>query len=128
MFARTKIYSVYIKKDSNPLENAIFIKQGFNFWAFIFNIIWALFNRLWLVAIALFALNCVFVTIDSPAMALVSFLVNIWFGFEANNFKAAKLEKLGYINFDVVTGIDPLAAKQRFFDKYLFNKQSSPNI
>lgn len=124
MFTRTKLYSVYVNKGAyNPLETAVFIKQGFNFWAFLFTSVWAIYNRLWLIFSLLTIIQIMLAVNDSIQFMLISLLVNIWFGFEANNFKSAKLEKKGYILFDVVTGIDELSASQRFFDRYLFNKQ-----
>lgn len=120
MFTKTKIYSVYIKQGAaNPLESALFIKQGFNLWAFILTAFWALFNRLWLLSLIVGVVSVIFVLNDSAAFAITSMLFSIWFGFEANNFLSSKLEKKGYILFDVTTGIDKLAAEARFFDKYL---------
>jgi Protein of unknown function (DUF2628) len=117
---RTKIYSVYVKKDSkNPLETAIFVRQGFNFWAFLLTPIWAIYNRLWLLFIILTAATVAFELGNAPEFNAVSLVMSVWFGFEANGFKASKLERKGYIIFDVVTGIDTVAAEARFYDKYL---------
>lgn len=54
---------------------------------------------------------------------MISLLIHVFFGMEANNLKSQKLERTGYIVFDVVTGIDEIAAKQRFFDKYLLKER-----
>ncbi len=120
MFNRTKIYSVFVKRDAkNPLETAVVIKNGFDIWAFLFVGVWALYNRLWLVSLIVLPLSALMFANDSPPVALISILFSVWFGFEANNFKALKLQKKGYILFDVVTGTDKLAAETRFYDKYL---------
>jgi hypothetical protein len=117
---------VYVKKDSkNPLDTAVFVKQGFNFWAFLFTPFWALYSRLWL----LFAiLTAVFILLEinqGPEFDALSLVFSIWFGYEANGFKARKLEGNGYIIFDVVTGIDRLAAQTRFYDKYLLMSKAA---
>jgi hypothetical protein len=123
MFTRTKIFSVYVKKDSkNPLDTAVFVKQGFSFWAFFFAPIWALYNRLWFAFLLLVVFSVLLAINKGPEFTIASLILNIWFGFEANNFKTRKLERRGYIVFDVVTGIDKLAAQTRFYDKYLLNK------
>jgi hypothetical protein len=125
MFTRTRIYSVYVRKDSkNPLDTAIFIKQGFNFLAFLFTMVWAFFNRLWFTGIVLTIFTIFFELGDSIEFSTASLIMAIWFGFEANNFKSRRLERIGYIIFDVVTGIDKLAAQTRFYDKYLLSKPS----
>ncbi len=123
MFTRTKIYSVYVKKDSkNPLDTAVFVKQGFSLWAFLFTSVWALFNRLWFAFVLLLIFSAMFAINEGIEFTMASFMLNIWFGFEANNFKARRLERTGYIIYDVVTGIDKLAAQARFYDKYLLQK------
>lgn len=126
MFTKTKIYSVYVKKDSrNPLDTAVFIKQGFNFWAFLLTFIWALYNRLWFAFILFSILSGMLAANEGIEFNLASLILSIWFGFEANNFKTRKLERKGYIMFDVVTGIDKLAAQTRFYDKYLLSKANT---
>jgi len=122
----TKIYSVYIKRGvDNPLETAMFIKQGFCLAAFLLTFVWALFNRLWAVALVITVISALLAYSNGVAFAVTSLLFSIWFGFEANNFKATKLEKKGYILFDTTTGADILAAQTRFYDKYLLVQQSS---
>lgn len=132
MFNKTKIYSVYVKRDAeSPLESAVLVKQGFNFWAFFFMPFWALYNRMWILFAVLMAISVFFTMNDSELMGVISLLFNIWFGCEANNFRSSALERKGYLLFDVVVGIDEVAAQQRFFDKYLFGrtpKQGSFNI
>ncbi len=126
MFGRTKIYSVYVKQGVvSPLESAVFVKQGFSFGAFIFTVLWALYHRLWLVSIIVAVVSAFFAVNDGVAFAISSLLFSVWFGLEANNFLALKMEKRGYVLFDISTGIDKLAAEARFYDKYLLNKQQN---
>ena len=125
MAVRTRIYSVYVKKDSkNPLDTAVFVKQGFNFWAFLFTPFWALYSRLWLLFVILTVVSVLLEINQGPEFAALSLIMSIWFGYEANGFKAKKLENNGYIIFDVVTGIDKIAAQTRFYDKYILMSKS----
>lgn len=132
MFRKTKLYTVLLKKNSpKPLETAIFVPQGFNIWAVVFFSLWALFNRLWVLFIFLFAFEMTMqfmffqesvaghnISIDLAIIAL-----HIWFGIEANDLRVATLERKGYIVFDITSGMDEVEAERRFFDKYQLANQ-----
>ncbi len=114
-----KLYSVYVRKHApNPLESALFVKQGFNFWAFLLTPVWSLYKRLWIVSAVLIAVSVLLAHSDSIAFNLISVVFSIWFGMEANNFLTMKLERKNYILFDVVGARDKYSAEQRFYDKY----------
>lgn len=127
MLNTTKTYSVYLKKDAtNPLEEAVFVPEGFNLFAFIFGALWALFHRLWFVFVAILALEILVAKSGMMAFSMqyALILVKVWFGFEASNFRAASLERSGYILYDVSTGSNETDAQRRFFDKYTIYKNS----
>jgi len=125
--SKTKLYTVLIKKKApEPLKEVIFIKNGFNIYAFFFFSFWALFNKLWLLFAALFSLEIAanifpqYLFFDKTYFELLAVTLHFWLGFEANDIKISNLEQNGYIIFDVVSGIDELDAERRFYDKYLF--------
>lgn len=125
--SKTKLYTVLIKnKSPEPLKDTIFIKGGFNFYAFLFFSFWALFNKLWILFVALIAIELAgvyfpqFLFFDKFYFDLIIIALHFWLGFEANDLKISKLEQEGYIIFDVVSGTDNLDAERRFYDKYLF--------
>ena len=130
MFGGTKLYEVYVKKDSSrPLEDIVIVSQGFNIWAFIFHFFWAIYNKLWSLAL----LFLVFISFEALSHQILSdksgiffslffLLVKIWIAFEAHNFKARLLRKKGYVLYDIVTGGNETEAEKRFFDKYVFFK------
>lgn len=134
MFNKTKIYNVYIKKSQqNAIESALFVRDGFNIWAFIFEIFWFAYHRVWLVifglilfyAIKIYLLHSGFINLlqaDVLTLALKFFL-----GFEASNFREKHLEKKGYILIDVVTAHDEMEAQKRFYDKYAFAQSNLQN-
>lgn len=132
MFRKTKLYTVLLKKNApKPIETAIFVPQGFNIWALAFFSIWALFNRLWILFVVLFAFEILVQfmfftegTINHSIFIDLSIIVlHIWFGLEANDLKVATLERNGYIVFDVTSGMDEVEAERRFFDKYQLANQ-----
>ncbi len=126
IFNRTGIYSVYVRKDvSDPLATAVFVSSGFSIFAFLFFGLWALANRMWIIGVLLCAVSGFFIMNSSVSMELISVLVSLWFGLEANNLKAWSLEQKGYILVDVVIGADAISAERKFFEKYLSYKQVS---
>ena len=117
-FNKTKTYSVFSKSlKPEDLKNAIFLSNGFNFWAFLFSFIWALKNRLWLVSIALVFVYTIFGLVDNISIELISVLFSFWFGLEANNFKEAKLTKKGFKFQGIAIGKDKIDAMNNFFIK-----------
>lgn len=125
--SKTKLYTVLIKKKSpEPLKETVFVKSGFNLYAFIFFSFWALFNRVWLLAVALFAIEIAAsfypqsLFFDKAYFEILLTALHFWIGFEANDIKISNLEQNGYIVFDVVSGVDEIDAERRFYDKYLF--------
>ena len=43
-------YSIYARPDDRGAADAIFLPDGFSWRAFVFTWIWALWNRMWIVA------------------------------------------------------------------------------
>ena len=43
------IYSIF-RKAGAPREEAVFVKEGFSIAAFVLTFVWALWNRMWVVA------------------------------------------------------------------------------
>ena len=48
-----KSYSIFIKKnkENESVDDVILVKEGFNFYALIFNILWFLFKKMWICSI-----------------------------------------------------------------------------
>jgi len=123
MFGNINLYKVYIDKDAaNPIDEAIFIKDGFSFLAFIFNVFWAAFYRLWgVVLIYIFFISAVtaleiygFVNLEMSTVLRLGF--TIWFAFEAVEWRSEDLERKGYTLYDVVSGKNEQDAQRRFLD------------
>lgn len=96
------IYSVYTdssKKNNEP----ILIKQGFSFIASFFNFFWAIYHRMWLIAIFLMILNFV-VSVDGSSF--IAYCVNLAilfiFGFFASEIREYYAIKSGYSLSDII--------------------------
>ncbi len=125
MFEKSKFFAVYVKKDSNnPLEEAVIVKQGFNFFAVIFTSFWALYNKIWWLFFALLCIEgALYYEISHNIESVIffkslGFLIQLWLGFEASNLKGKNLEKRGYMLFDVVCASDETEAHCRLFGKF----------
>ena len=125
-FGGMKIYTVHIKSGtSNAYEKPIFVKEGFNIFAFLFTFLWALYQRLWIVAVFIFAVNTALALISksqfmsADVLGIVQIAFNVMVGFHGNDWIRSALTKRGYIMVDIVASDSQLRAEQRYFDRYL---------
>ncbi|MEK6745786.1 MAG: DUF2628 domain-containing protein [Pseudomonadota bacterium] len=126
LLPRTQIYTVHIDPSKpNSVENAVFIREGFNFFAFIFGILWALYHRIWLVAVGLIIISGLFAfseeakLLDKMSLAILQVAVQAIIGFYGNDWRRWTLARRGYIMSDVVVSDNELRAQQRYFDRVL---------
>ncbi len=123
---RFRLYSVHIDPNApRPYETAIFIAEGFNFWAFFFGVLWSLYQRLWILA---FILLCINVALSGMAeyfgfspfsIYVLQVGIQLMVGFQGNDARRIMLTKKGYIVADMVAAHTLLHAEQRFYDRYL---------
>lgn len=121
---KTKIYTVHINPTlENPLEKAIFVREGFNLMAFVLGVVWALYYRLWMEAILLAAIMVFLGAADeknwlsASTVMVLNFAVNAVVGLWANDMRRANISRRGYIMSDVVVSNSELAAQQRYFER-----------
>lgn len=122
----TQIYTVHIDPSkANPVEKAVFIREGFNLFALIFGVFWALYHRMWLIALVLtvvvvsFGLAEEAKLLDKVSLTILQVSFNIFIGFQGNDLRRWWLSKRGYIMSDVVVSDNELRAQQRYFDRIL---------
>ena len=132
MFYPFRLYSVHINpRAMRPYETAVFISEGFNFKAFIFAELWALYHRLWILAFILICLFFLIYTLGAhygfnPVSVFVLQLgIRIMIGLEANDTLRLAYDRRGYIITDMVAGHTQLEAEQRFYDRYLPQVQTA---
>lgn len=124
MFNALKLYTIHTKQGSDAtLDKPIFIREGFNFFAFVFTFFWALYQRLWGFALVFFLANVGIVfairfgLLNDVSATIVQIALQVMAGFQANDFLRAKLSKKGYIFQDITSGDSLLRAEQRYFDR-----------
>lgn len=125
MFRSLKLYTVHSHKTSAPMTSPVFVREGFNFFAFLFTFIWALYQRCFYFAALIVGANLVLMlalnyeVLNEAQMAISQFLVQLVVGFTANDMLRARFEKTGFIFQDITSGESLMNAQQRYFDRVI---------
>ncbi len=109
------IYSVYVNTTENN-KNPILIPQGFSFVAGIFNTFWALYHKMWL--LALFAV--IISAIANPAQpSYIVYGLNVGvlfiFGFFASEMREYYAKKKGFKLDDIILAHSEEEAEVRYY-------------
>lgn len=126
-----KIYNVYVDpNEAEPLEGAVFVKEGFSFAAAVMSFFWALYHRMWVVGAALFVVQMVLSLVDkkqilhADAVTILTTGLMVFVGYSANDWYGRNLSGRGKILFDVVSGKNKSDAERRFFAAYVQDRQA----
>ncbi len=124
--SKMKVYSVHLNpREKNPYENAAFIAEGFNLYAFIFTGFWAIFKGNWWMAVLFFGLHLGsgvygnFIGLSAPSIAFLELGFRIMIGLSANDLWRAMLERKGWVTSDVVVAYSELEATHRYYERHL---------
>ena len=105
------IYSIHIRRQDSHLDpDFALVKEGFSCPAFLFNIFWALWHRLWVVATALLTVSLIitviFEAIDlgSSVRTVLSVGWSVIIGMLANDVRRPFLKRDGYVEDGVALG------------------------
>jgi hypothetical protein len=119
-----RVYTVHMRRPTlDPDRDIRLVKDGFNWPAFFFSIVWALWCRLWLVAGILLAAETAIAAAmaalggDGRTQLIISIGSAVIVGLVANDLKRWTLFRRGYLEVGVVTGSDIDAAERRFWDQ-----------
>lgn len=133
--SKMKIYSVHLNPlDKNPYENALFINEGFNWYAFIFTGFWALYHRLWWMTLLFFALHLgsgyygSLIGLSTSSIALLEFGFRLMIGMSANDLWRARLEAKGWMMSEVVVAYSELEATHRYYERHLHGISSESRL
>ncbi len=118
-----RIYTVHLRRHGlDPERDVVLVKEGFCWPGFFLSILWALWHRLWLVALALLLVEiavsagAIMLGLDSLSQTAVSVGVAVVIGYVANDLRRWSLSRQGFSEVAVVGAPDPVAASQRFHD------------
>jgi hypothetical protein len=123
MFNREKIFNVYEKPESaEPTDRVFLLREGFSFWAFTFNALWLLVNRMWLVfagytavSIAL-ALLAQMLHLSEVSSMLLQIWLQLMLGYHARDLEAYGLRRKGYRLAGVLAAESEMMAERRYYE------------
>lgn len=118
-----RIYTVLTRASARDIDTDIqLIRDGFSWMAFLFSILWALSQRLWLVALGIVVLDVIISTLagalglDPVGQAAVALGFSCLVGFEAYELQRWTLRRRGYLETAVIAARDRDEAERRFFE------------
>jgi hypothetical protein len=107
----------FVHGDPAKPEEAVFVREGFSFAAFVFQPFWALWNRMWLTAAVLVAIAIMIGTLiaSDTLRSLASLAVALVFGFAANGLRRRSLMLRGKPELGLTAGETQEEAELRFY-------------
>jgi hypothetical protein len=113
-------------------DRFVFLRERFNWAAFLFGALWMIWRRLWLVLIiylivlGLIEFGLRRLGIDSQARFTVYFLVALLVGMEAATLRRWTLLRRGWRDRGIVVADDLEMAERRFFDSWSADRPMPP--
>jgi hypothetical protein len=118
-----KAYSIHLRQHEQTRDcDIVLVVEGFCWSAFILNIIWTLWHRMWwvtlgLVGVSLIVNGTIFILgMDALAMFFLSIGSLALFGFLANDLRRWSLARVGFLETGVALGDNQDKALARFLD------------
>ena len=114
------IYRVFV----SPFDrtgNTVIVKEGYSWTAMVFSVLWAIWHRMWIVAIVLLAglllvgILAMQLQLGENLQSLVSMAVAFILGNEAEHLRAWSLERAGYREVGVVEAHSLDEAELKYF-------------
>ena len=118
-----KKFAIYVSQNNNSTEIKC-VKEGFNFSACFFSLLWALYNRLYkIVSIILFIYTIseiIFIVMPIPdQFALTGIIsVGLFYGFNAKKYLKDSLAEKNFTLVDTVVANHSIAAKKEFLSRH----------
>lgn len=127
-----KFYAIYIKPDAKqPLENLTAVSSKFAFMAGIFQGFWALYHRIWWLAVFLFLIEGIMATcrvygvMSEISLITINLAIFALVGFCAPGWREDYLKRKGYLLMDVVVADNEMEARRRYLETHLSHPPSA---
>ena len=108
-------------KDGKNADDVVFLREGFNWWALFFPLLWLTIKGMWIVLIIALAAQFLIWAIAEAlgfgeAMRLIfSLAINLILGFQGNELLRWTYERRGFSEVGLVEARDIEEAEYRFF-------------
>ncbi len=118
-----RVFTVHLRRHGLDVDRDLaLVKEGFCWPAFLFSFLWALWHRLWIVAIAIFSVEAALswalaaFASDPVSWAAVSLGVAVIIGNLANDLRRWALARQEFADAGVVAADDRDSAERRFLE------------
>jgi len=118
-----RIYTIHLPPRFGPADaDPVTVKEGFNWAAAIFMVLWALWHRMWLVAIGLLVVSAAigagaaFLGLGPESRAALTIGYAVLVGFHANDWRRRALGRKDFEDAGIVAAPRADAALRRFGD------------
>lgn len=108
-------YSIYAKPDDRAAAEAIFLPDRFSWGAFVFTWVWALWNRMWIVAVLVLSLMLIASALPTVPQFLLALGVSIVMGLHGNDLLGWSLTRRGHAEIALSNGGSLEEAELRFY-------------
>lgn len=115
-----RIYTVLEPPDGKP-EKVVLIPEGFSWGAFFFTMLWAFWQRMWVVGLLLFVVSALLTVatnlhlLGGGLASVLQFAISLVFGFEARNLQLMSLERSGFHRAGLIQATSYDAAELAYF-------------
>ena len=118
-----RVYTVHLRhRGLNPDNDIVLVSEGFCWGACVFSLIWALWHRMWWVALCLAIVSVVLnvmiymLGMDETTGYFLNVGIAILIGLVANDIRRWSLARLGFVDSGVALGDNQDDALARFLD------------
>ena len=118
---------------SSP-ERFMFVRDGFDFWAFVLAPLWLLLHRLWLalliyvVGYGALGFGLAIARVSLSSQLIVGLLIALLMGFEASSIWRWTLNRRGWTTLGFVVAGDAETAERRFFAEWQKRAADAPSV
>jgi Protein of unknown function (DUF2628) len=108
-------YSIYAKPDDRAAAEAIFLPDSFSWGAFVFTWVWAMWNRMWIVAALVLSVMIIASALPAIPQFLLALGVSILMGLHGNDLLGWSLTRRGLSEIGLSNGGSLEEAELRFY-------------
>lgn len=123
MFHSVKFYTAYEKPEaSDPADRVLLLPEGFSWFAFLFNVLWLFYARLWFPALGYVALIAAsFAAVEAGLLSEVTngalqLWLQLMLAYHAYDLKGWQLKRRGYRLAGVLAAESEYAAERRYHE------------